>query len=98
MKELSIFIDESGDWGEYEKHCPYYIVTMVMHDQSKDIEKEIRHLEDYRLFQVADLACTLKLIELKKENYSLSSSEIHFFEDERTLIKNYLKPLRKLNL
>lgn len=30
MKELSIFIDESGDWGEYEKHCPYYIVTMVM--------------------------------------------------------------------
>lgn len=22
MKELSIFIDESGDWGEYEKHSP----------------------------------------------------------------------------
>lgn len=47
MKELSIFIDESGDWGEYEKHCPYYIVTMVMHDQSKDIEKEVRHLEEH---------------------------------------------------
>lgn len=47
MRELSIFIDESGDWGEYAKHCPYYIVTMVMHDQSKDIEKEIRHLEEH---------------------------------------------------
>ena len=36
MKELSIFIDESGDWGEYEKHSPFYIVT-----NSIDITKGI---------------------------------------------------------
>lgn len=29
MKELSIFIDESGDFGEYDYHSPWYIVTMV---------------------------------------------------------------------
>lgn len=27
MKELSIFIDESGDFGEYDYHSPWYIVS-----------------------------------------------------------------------
>ena len=37
MKELSIFVDESGDFGEYAVHSPYYIITMVYHEQDKDI-------------------------------------------------------------
>lgn len=45
MKELSIFIDESGDFGKYSHHSPYYIITMIMHDQSNDIEKSIQFLE-----------------------------------------------------
>ena len=44
MKELSIFVDESGDFGEYEKHAPYYIVTMVFHDQAIDISDNINFL------------------------------------------------------
>ena len=32
MKELSIFVDESGDFGEYDYHSPYYIILMVLHD------------------------------------------------------------------
>ena len=32
LKELSIFIDESGDFGEYCFHSPYYIITMVFHN------------------------------------------------------------------
>ena len=44
MKELSIFTDESGDFGEYEKHSPYYIITMVFHDQSNDIQPAIGKL------------------------------------------------------
>ncbi len=44
MKELSIFVDESGDFGEYEKHSPYYIVTLVFHNQSKDISANIKSL------------------------------------------------------
>jgi hypothetical protein len=224
MKELSIFVDESGDFGEYDYHAPFYIISMVLHDQSVDIDNDlktfenelanigwskhcihagpvirseeeyhgydlkdrqkilmkmmtfIRHLDvqfksiyiekkhiedsveatgklskqlaafirenyqffcgydvvkvyydngqvevtrilssvfnallenvefrkvmpaDYRLFQVADLICTLKLTELKMENHQLSKSDIFFFNDERTLKKNYLKPLSKKEL
>lgn len=46
MKELSIFVDESGDFGEFEKHAPYYIVTMVFHDQRVDISNNINILNN----------------------------------------------------
>lgn len=193
MKELSIFIDESGDFGEYDFHSPYYIIAMVMHDQTYDmtgeldkLEKELQYIgypnhcvnagpiirqeqeyrfetieiivdeveaagklakqlsgflrdnmsffssydvvkiyydngqielnkilssvfnvlfdhvefrkvipSDYRLFQVADLICTLQLLELKCENHNLSNSEKRFFENEQILKKNYIKPLKK---
>jgi len=219
MSELSIFIDESGDFGEYSYAAPYYIVALVFHDQKQDISLQlqqldhalqdagfpnhclhagpiirrenefaletlhqrqgllkklmafIRHVDiqyttihiekkhvkdsvdaagllskqlsrflrshysmllacdsikvyydngqveltrilssvfnalfdhvlfrkvipsDYRLFQVADLICTMELIELKLQTHTLSKSEYLFFGDERTLKKNYLKPL-----
>ena len=221
MKELSIFVDESGDFGEYNYQYPYYIISMVFHNQNINIDQDLNKLEeelsymgwsnhcvhagpvirseeeyrgyelkerqkiirklmsfvrrldiqsksiyiekkhisdsveaigklskqlsifirenteffnsfdvvkiyydngqvevtrilssvfnallenvefkkvipaDYRLFQVADLICTLKLTELKANRHLLSKSEIYFFENERTLKKNYLKPLGK---
>ena len=36
-KELSVFIDESGDFGEYDFRSPFYIITMVFHDQENEI-------------------------------------------------------------
>lgn len=45
MKELSIFIDESGDFGEYERHSPFYIVTMLFHDQSHSISDQTVRLD-----------------------------------------------------
>ena len=45
MKELSIFVDESGDFGKYAKHSPYYIVTMIFHDQDHDIASDIAKLD-----------------------------------------------------
>ena len=224
MKELSIFVDESGDFGDYDYHAPFYIISMVLHDQSIDIENDlkvlegelsnigwpehcvhagpvirseeeyrgysledrqkilkrmmtfIRHIDikfksiyiekkhmedsveatgklskqlasfirenysffcgfdivkiyydngqvevtrilssvfnallenvefrkvipaDYRLFQVADLICTLKLTELKLSAHQLSKSELFFFQDERVFKKNYLKALDKKEL
>ena len=220
-KILSIFIDESGDFGAYESHCPYYLVSMVMHDQrieikdnlicldehlqrlgypnhaihtgplirreavyandtvesrkklfnslfhftrqlnfryicvsirksecrdeidmashlSRAISEELRrnkeYLEsfekviiyydngqieltkiltsifnslffnvefrkvqpvNYRLFQVADLICTLELLSIKERNHLLTKSEEMFFGSVKELKKSYLKPLQK---
>lgn len=41
MRELSIFIDESGDFGPVEKHSPYYVLSLVLHDQSDDITDDL---------------------------------------------------------
>lgn len=46
MKELSIFVDESGDFGEYDYHSPYYIISMVLHDQDTDISNDIKLFEN----------------------------------------------------
>ncbi len=224
MKELSIFVDESGDFGEYDPRAPFYILSLVLHDQSIDIRNDLAILEsemrnigwpnhcvhagpiiraeyeykdyslgerqqilkrlmtftrklivrfksiyvekrkgsdeiditaklsrqlagfirenpflfsdydvvkvyydngqtevtkilvsvfstllddvqfvrvipsEYRLFQVADLICTIKLTELKMNRHMLSKSEQYFFQDDRTFKKNYLKPLDKKQL
>ena len=224
MKEISIFIDESGDFGEYNKISPYYIVTMVFHDQDNDIagcldslEQELIYLgypnhclhagpiirmeaefknedivvrrkllmklmgfirkikikhksfyiekrhtkditdatgklsrligtwvknnyevllkydtvkiyydngqvelsrilasvfnvllpsvetkkvipSDYRLFQVADFICTMKLTELKIDSHTMSVQEQRFFGGEEGVIKNYLKDLKKYEI
>lgn len=221
MKELSIFIDESGDFGAYAFHSPYYIITMVFHDQDHDIQEAVNKLnqelsylnldnlcihtgpiirkeeiyinmdirerrrifnkmiafirqvdiqykcfyiekkhikdvveatgklskqisqfilahyeklmgietvkiyydngqvevskilssvfnallnnvqfrkvmpENYKLFQVADLFCTMELVRLKIDNNMFSKSEEIFFGNKRDLKKNYLKPLKK---
>ena len=53
MKEFSIFIDESGDFGEYKVHSPYYIISMIFHNQKSDItdiiEKLNNKLSNYKL-------------------------------------------------
>lgn len=222
MNELSIFVDESGDFGTYEPHAPFYLFTLVFHNQTDSIEDQISHLEhglsdvgfdakhcfhagpiirreedyqylsiterrkclnrimtfaknceisyitfsaekkhmsdslgltvalskqlsafireeysffaqfdkiivyydngqvelnkllasvfavmlpqaefrkvmptDYRLFQVADLFCTLELICLKDEHRIISKSEEAFFGSMRDMRKNYLKPMFK---
>lgn len=46
-KTLSIFIDESGDFGSYEYHSPFYIVSMILHNQSDSISDSIESLNDH---------------------------------------------------
>ena len=41
-KELSIFVDESGDRNGKAR---YYLLTLVFHDQSKEIMSEIKEYE-----------------------------------------------------
>ncbi|WP_321974252.1 DUF3800 domain-containing protein [Paratractidigestivibacter sp.] len=51
MAELSVFIDESGDFGPYERHAPYYTITLLFHDQSADISGQIGHLKRHLVEQ-----------------------------------------------
>lgn len=44
---LSCFIDEAGDFGEYDHHSPYYIVSVVLHEQADSIQTQIDGLERY---------------------------------------------------
>ena len=44
MSTLSVFIDESGDFGPCSAHSPYYIITLLMHNQSKSIDVQVEHL------------------------------------------------------
>lgn len=46
-KILSVFIDESGDFGPYDFHAPFYLVAMVLHNQDVDISKNIDDLENH---------------------------------------------------
>ena len=40
--------DESGDFGPFSEHCPYYVVTMVFHEQIERLYDRMKELE-YRL-------------------------------------------------
>lgn len=57
MKELSTFIDESGDFGEYDHHSPYYIITMVFHNQQKDIQPAVSKLNQELSYLNLDNLC-----------------------------------------
>ncbi len=74
------------------------ILSAVFNTMLENVEFRKVMPSDYRLFQVADLVCTLKLTELKMQQHSLSKSELLFFGDERTLKKNYLKPISSKKL
>ena len=44
-KRLSIFIDESGDFGPLRAHSPYYLITMILHNQDINIYENIKTLD-----------------------------------------------------
>ena len=48
---------------------------------------------DYRLFQAADLFCTLELLRAKAEDNALSRSDLYFFRTKQTLQKDYLRKI-----
>ena len=64
------------------------------------VNAEIRKVKpsDYYLFQVADMICTLELLQTKINDGTLTKSEELFFKNKRTLKKNYIKPMKRKNL
>ena len=68
------------------------LLSSVFNALLDNVEFRRVYPSDYRLFQVADLVCSLKLLKLKMESHELAKNEL-FFEQERVLNRKYLKVL-----
>lgn len=94
-------------WRSFEKIIVYYdngqtqltkIVTSVFNALFSNVEmRKVRPVE-YKLFQVADLICTLEMLEDKAKRNSFSHSEIGFFDNVRAFRKNYYSKIQKKRL
>ena len=49
MRELSVFVDESGDLGGESK---YYLLALVFHDQADDLRRTICLYDEYLPFLI----------------------------------------------
>ncbi|MDO4327463.1 MAG: hypothetical protein Q4E24_15815 [bacterium] len=91
-------------WNSFDNVIVYYdngqieltkILTSVFNTLYAHVEFRKVKPVDYKLFQVADLICTLELLSEKAESGSFSASELEFFDNVRDFKKNYLKHIKK---
>lgn len=54
-RELSLFIDESGDFGFKKGSSDFYFLTFVIHDQRKGIAAQISRIQDCECFHAGPL-------------------------------------------
>lgn len=104
-RELSLFMRDNLDYFlSYDRIIAYYdngqteiseILTTVFNALLFEIEFRKVLPSEYRLFQVADLICTLEILRAKREDNALTKSERAFFYKPQELKKNYLVPLEK---
>ena len=105
-RDLSLFIDEHVEYfASFDKVIAYYdngqsIITETINAvfAAKFFEVDFRRVlpHEYRLFQSADLICTLELLRMKDEASELSKSEIGFFGSAGKIRRDYLKQLDKM--
>ncbi len=94
MNELSIFIDESGDFGEYDHRSPYYIIAMVFHNQTEDIQSAITKLNTELSFLGLNNICIHTGPIIRKE-------EIYFYmsiAERRRIFNKMIAFIRQVNI
>ncbi len=86
MKELSIFVDESGDFGPVSNHSPFYLFTLVFHDQNNSITESIPRLDE----QIQNIGFPIHAIHtgpiIRNENFYKSYS----FDERKRLFNSLL--------
>ena len=40
-------IDESGDFGDYQEHCPFYIISFIFYNQECSITEQVEKLDRF---------------------------------------------------
>ena len=71
------------------------ILNTVLATQLVDYDVRKVIPSEYRLFQSADLICTLGVLRVKTEHQELSNSERRIFHSKRDLKKDFLKGIKK---
>lgn len=104
-RELSFFIkDHLAYFQSFDNVILYYdngqheltkILNTVLAAEVPDYDVRKVLPKDYKLFQAADLICTLALLEKKAEKGTLSRSDLLVFHNAKDLRKQYLTPLKK---
>lgn len=104
-KQLGLFLNEKLEYfTSFDKIIVYYdygqseittILTSVLNALFSEVE--FRHVQpyEYKLFQVADMICTLELSKLKFDNNKISKSEENFYETRREFKNYYYKTIKK---
>ncbi len=100
-RELGLFIRENLAWFQsFDRVIVYYdrgqkqvtrVLKLVFLANLCNVEFRVVHPDEYKLFQVADLVCTLESLRTKLASKRLSKSETEFFRNGKRLKKNYLK-------
>lgn len=94
MKELSIFIDESGDFGEYDHHSPFYIITMVFHNQEGDIQNPINILNQELSYLNLTDCCIHTGPIIRKEEIYINMSIV----ERRRIFNKMMAFIRQVNI
>jgi len=104
-KQLSAFLFGNFEkFSQYDRIVVYYdygqreltnILVSVFNAILTNVEFKKVVPANYKLFQAADMFCTLELLALKAERKMLSKSEIAFFTSAKNLKKSYLKSIQK---
>ena len=95
QKILSIFIDESGDFGKYDKNAPYYLVTMLFHKQQSTIEENISTLDRALMdlgFVQPHILHTGPLI--RREEYYMDQS----IDERKKILNCFMHFIRKVEI
>ena len=71
------------------------ILTSVFNAPFQNVQMRKVQPDDYKLFQIADLICTMELTNDKAERNALSKSELEFFHSAHDFKKNLYKQLKK---
>ena len=94
-------------WNAFDKIIIYYdngqkalkrVLNITFNSLFSDVEVRKVQPADYRLFQVADLFCTLELTMAKIETGLFSNSEDEFFHGSHEFKKEYWRKLVKMKI
>lgn len=94
-------------WTAFDRIIVYYdngqtqltrIITSVFNTLFTNVEMRRVRPVDYKLFQVADLICTMEMLEDKAEHNGFSKSETEFFGSAGRFNKDYYRKVKSKRL